>query len=47
VKETARKIVEKEGPDALRRFAKIHFRTAHEIAPDHYAESPRRRAWRN
>jgi ribonuclease HIII len=47
VKEIARKIVEKEGPDALRRFAKIHFRTAHEIAPDHYAESPRRRAWRN
>ena len=46
VKETARKLVEKEGPDALRRFAKVHFRTAHEIAPDHYAAPPPRREWR-
>ena len=46
VKETARKIAEKEGPNALRRFAKIHFRTAHEIAPDHYAEPPPRAQWR-
>jgi ribonuclease HIII len=46
VKETARKVVEKEGPDALRRFAKVHFRTAHEIAPAHYAAPPPRRAWR-
>jgi ribonuclease HIII len=47
VKEIARKLVEKEGPDALRRFAKIHFRTAHEIAPDHYPEPPPRTAWRS
>ena len=46
VKEAARKIVEKEGPEELRRFAKIHFRTAHEIAPSHYAAPPPRRAWR-
>ena len=46
IKETARKIVEKEGPEALRRYAKIHFRTAHEIAPDHYAAPPPRREWR-
>ena len=46
VKETARKVVEKEGPDGLRRFAKIHFRTAHEIAPAHYPAPPPRRAWR-
>ena len=46
VKETAREIVEKEGPDALRRFAKVHFRTAHEIAPAHYASPAARRPWR-
>ena len=46
VKETARRIVEKEGPDALRRFAKIHFRTAHEVAPDSYAAPPPRSEWR-
>lgn len=46
VKETARQIVEKEGGDALRRVAKIHFRAAHEVAPDHYAAPPPRREWR-
>jgi ribonuclease HIII len=46
VKETARKIVETEGPHALWRFAKVHFRTAHEIAPAHYPAPPPRRAWR-
>ncbi len=46
VKETARQIVEKEGPGALRQFAKIHFRTAHEIAPADYAAPPPRREWR-
>jgi len=46
VKETARKVVEKEGPGGLRRFAKIHFRTAHEIAPAHYPAPPPRRVWR-
>jgi ribonuclease HIII len=46
VKETARQIVEKEGPVALRRFAKIHFRTAHEVAPTYYSAPPPRREWR-
>lgn len=46
VKETARKLVEKEGPDGLRRFAKIHFRTASEICPDHYPAPPPRAPWR-
>ena len=46
IKEAARKIVEQGGPDALRKFAKVHFRTAHEIAPGHYAAPPPRRAWR-
>ncbi|MGH8093318.1 MAG: ribonuclease HIII [Chthoniobacterales bacterium] len=45
VKEAARKIYEKEGPAALRRFAKVHFRTAHEVAPEHFAAPPPRREW--
>jgi len=47
VKETARQIAEKEGGEALRRLAKVHFRTAHEVAPDHYAAPPPRREWRS
>jgi ribonuclease HIII len=46
VKETAKKLVEMNGPQALREVAKIHFRTAHEIAPADYAAPPARRAWR-
>jgi len=46
VKETARQIAEKEGGEALRRLAKVHFRTAHEVAPDFYAAPPPRREWR-
>ena len=46
VKEAACKIVAKDGPEALRRYAKVHFRTAHEVAPDHYAAPPPRREWR-
>jgi ribonuclease HIII len=42
VKEIAKKIVEMKGPDALRAVAKVHFRTAHETAPDYYpAPTPR------
>src|SRR4030095_6023056 len=33
VKETAKKLVETRGPEVLREVAKVHFRTAHEIAP--------------
>jgi len=46
VKEEAKKIVEMGGPDALREVAKVHFRTAHEIAPEHYAAPPPKRPWR-
>src|SRR5437763_1371674 len=46
VKEQARKVVGSGGPDALRKVAKLHFRTAHEIAPEHYSAPPPRRPWR-
>jgi ribonuclease HIII len=46
VKEAAKKLVEAEGPEALRTVAKVHFRTAHEIAPGSYAAPPPRREWR-
>jgi ribonuclease HIII len=46
VKEAARKLVETNGPESLREVAKVHFRTAHEIAPETYAAPPPRRPWR-
>ncbi|MBA3963887.1 MAG: ribonuclease HIII [Chthoniobacterales bacterium] len=46
IKVAARKIVEQGGAEALRKFAKVHFRTAHEIAPDSFAAPPPRRPWR-
>lgn len=46
IKEVARKIVEQGGPEELRKFAKVHFRTAHEIAPTYYAAPAPRRQWR-
>src|SRR5215471_1725304 len=45
VKETAKKLVDAKGPDALRDVAKVHFRTAHEIAPEHYTARPPREDW--
>ena len=45
VKETAKKLVEKNGPHILREVAKVHFRTAHEIAPNDYAAPPSRKDW--
>lgn len=45
VKETARKLVETNGPGALRKVAKVHFRTAHETAPDHYPAPTPRQSW--
>jgi len=47
VKEAAKKLVEKSGPQKLREVAKVHFRTAHEIAPDAYAAPPPRDHWRS
>jgi ribonuclease HIII len=46
VKEAAKAIVDEGGPDALRKVAKVHFRTANEIAPSHYAAPAPRQAWR-
>ena len=45
VKEAAAKLVEAKGPGILREVAKVHFRTAHEIAPATYAAPPEKRAW--
>src|SRR6266704_1997561 len=47
VKENARKLVELNGPGALREVAKVHFRTAHEIAPDDYPAPPPRENWQS
>jgi len=46
VKEAARKLVEMNGPGALREVAKVHFRTAHEIAPNDYPAPSVRENWR-
>ena len=46
VKEAAKKLVEINGPQVLRGLAKVHFRTAHEIAPDDYTAPPPRGNWR-
>jgi ribonuclease HIII len=46
VKETAKKLVEMSGPGALREVAKVHFRTAHEIAPNEYPAPIPRENWR-
>jgi len=45
VKDNARKLVELNGPGALREVAKVHFRTAHETAPDYYPAPPPRENW--
>lgn len=45
VKEGAKKLVETNGPAALRSVAKIHFRTAHETAPDYYPAPTPRENW--
>jgi ribonuclease HIII len=46
VKKTAAEIVAANGAAALQRVAKVHFRTAHEVAPDQFAAPPPRREWR-
>jgi ribonuclease HIII len=45
VKESAKKLVEINGPGALRAVAKVHFRTAHETAPDYYPAPAPRENW--
>ena len=46
VKATAEKLVQEKGPNALRQVAKVHFRTAHDVAPEHFAAPPPRAEWR-
>lgn len=46
VKEAAKKLVKMKGPVALRELAKVHFRTAHEVAPDQYTAPLPRENWR-
>ena len=46
VKATAQKLVESGGPEGLRQVAKVHFRTAHAVAPEHFAEPAPREEWR-
>jgi ribonuclease HIII len=45
VKETAKMLVERNGPGILREIAKVHFRTAHEISPNDYSAPPPRENW--
>ena len=45
-KTAAEKIVKEKGPDLLRQVAKVHFRTAHAVAPEHFPEPPPRQEWR-
>jgi ribonuclease HIII len=46
VKDVAKKVAENGGSEALRKVAKLHFRTAHEVAPAHFAAPAPRRPWR-
>ena len=45
VKESAKKLVEMNGPGALRAIAKVHFRIAHEMAPEYYPAPAPRENW--
>ena len=45
IKSTAAAIVEKHGPEVLSQIGKVHFRTAHEVAPDAFPAPPPKRAW--
>jgi ribonuclease HIII len=47
VKETARELVEEQGAKVLREVAKVHFRTAHEVAPGNFPAPPPRQEWRH
>ena len=45
VRATAEKLVAAKGPEILRELAKVHFRTAHAVAPAHFRAAPRRQVW--
>ncbi len=46
IKQTAGDLVAKHEPEILRQVAKVHFRTAHEIAPDSFSAPAPRTEWR-
>jgi ribonuclease HIII len=46
IKSAAAAVVEKHGAEMLSQIAKIHFRTAHEVAPDCFPAPPPKRVWR-
>ncbi len=46
IKEAARKVVEAHGAEFLREVAKVHFRTAHEVAPTSFTAPAPRTPWR-
>lgn len=46
VKQTARDLVAAHGAASLREVAKVHFRTAHEVAPEAFPAPPPRAQWR-
>ncbi|HJT81023.1 MAG TPA: ribonuclease HIII [Chthoniobacterales bacterium] len=45
VKEAAKKIAETRGGEGLREVAKVHFKTAHEVAPEAFPAPPIRPPW--
>src|ERR1700730_19368580 len=45
VKAAATKLVEPKGPEILPQVAKVHFRTSHALAPNHFAEPLPREPW--
>jgi len=45
IKSAATAIVEKAGPQMLSKVAKVHFRTAHEVAPDAFPAPRPKRPW--
>jgi ribonuclease HIII len=45
IKGTATALVEKRGAEILAQIAKVHFRTAHEVAPSIFPAPPPKRAW--
>lgn len=45
VKTTAERLAAERGPEILRQVAKIHFRTAHAVAPEYFTAPPVREPW--
>jgi ribonuclease HIII len=45
VKTTAERLATERGPEILRQVAKVHFRTAHAVAPEYFTAPPDREKW--